>query len=121
MKLKPSDFTHAVFHMPNAKFPKRVAKMLGFTEEQLAAGLIVPGVGNTYAACSMMGLAAVLDVAKRGERILAASFGSGAGSDAFSIMVDKESGGIAGVDGMINPKRPVMVSYSQYARMRGMI
>lgn len=119
--LKPADFDHAVFHMPNAKFPKRVAKMLGFTEKQIEGGLIVPSIGNTYAACSLMGLARVLDIAKKGERILMASFGSGAGSDAFSIIVDKESGGTAGTGRLIDPEMPIMVSYSQYARMRGKI
>lgn len=34
-KMKPCDFDYAVFHMPNAKFPKEAAKRLGFSVRQL--------------------------------------------------------------------------------------
>jgi hydroxymethylglutaryl-CoA synthase len=81
--IKPSNIDHCVFHMPNGKFPREVAKRLGFSEEQLAPSLTVDHIGNPYSASSMMGLAAVLDIAKPNQKIFMVSYGSGAGSDAF--------------------------------------
>jgi len=82
-KTKPDDFDFVVFHQPNGKFPMRVGKMLGFSKEKIETGWLVPTLGNTYSGSSPLGLTAVLDVAKPGNKILMVSYGSGAGSDAF--------------------------------------
>jgi hydroxymethylglutaryl-CoA synthase len=87
MGTTPADYAYAVFHQPNTKFPQRAAQMLGFTPEQIKTGLLVPEIGNTYAGSSLIGLTAILDDAKPGDRIFMVSFGSGAGSDAFSLRV----------------------------------
>ncbi len=81
--LEPPDFRFAVFHMPNGKFPLSAGKTLGFTMDQMKPGWIVPQMGNTYSGSSPTGLAAALDEADPGDRILITSFGSGAGSDSF--------------------------------------
>jgi hydroxymethylglutaryl-CoA synthase len=81
--IKPSDCTHCVFHMPNAKFPRDVARRLGFTSEQLAPSLTIDAIGNPYSASAMLGFASTLDQAKPGDTIFMVSYGSGAGSDAF--------------------------------------
>jgi hydroxymethylglutaryl-CoA synthase len=83
----PEDYAAAVFHQPNPKFPERAARRLGFKPEQTRTGLLCPMVGNTYAGSSLLGLTAVLDEAKPGDRLLLISFGSGAGSDAVSLRV----------------------------------
>lgn len=82
-----ADYTWAVFHQPNAKFPQRVAKQLGFSAEQIEPGLLSPRIGNTYSGSCMIGLTGILDVARPGDRILMVSYGSGAGSDAFDLEV----------------------------------
>jgi hydroxymethylglutaryl-CoA synthase len=86
MGRRPLDYRYAVFHQPNVKFPQKVAHALGFTDEQLATGMLVKHIGNTYAGSSLLGLTAILDEAAPGDCILLVSFGSGAGSDAFSLV-----------------------------------
>jgi hydroxymethylglutaryl-CoA synthase len=84
---EPGDYTYAVFHQPNSKFPQTVGNKLGFTPAQIAPGLLVNEIGNTYAGSSLIGLTAVLDIAQPGDRVLLTSYGSGAGSDALSLCV----------------------------------
>lgn len=81
--MKASDFAFAVFHMPNGKFPLKAGNTLGFTNAQMEQGWVVNLMGNTYSGSSPTGLAAILDVAKPGDKIFMVSFGSGAGSDGF--------------------------------------
>jgi hydroxymethylglutaryl-CoA synthase len=120
----PKDYTHAVFHQPNGKFPTRVAKQLGFTDEQVRTGLLVPQIGNTYSGAVPLGLASVLDEAKAGDRIFAVAYGSGAGSDAFDITVTDEMTKYRRdlaptlVELMANPK---FVNYAIYAKFKGKI
>ncbi|HEX9373882.1 MAG TPA: hydroxymethylglutaryl-CoA synthase [Roseiflexaceae bacterium] len=84
---KASDYTYAVFHQPNARFPQTVGKQLGFTPQQLAPGWLSPKIGNTYSAAALLGLCAILDVAQPGETIFVTSYGSGSGSDAYALRV----------------------------------
>ncbi len=116
----PHDYAHAVFHQPNPKFPTRALEELGFAPEQWKAGLLVPEIGNTYAGSAMIGLTAVLDVAKPGDRILAVSYGSGAGSDAFDLLVterivEAQQAAPATRDYI---RRRVEIDYAQYVRLR---
>jgi hydroxymethylglutaryl-CoA synthase len=117
----PQDYRYAVFHQPNTKFPQRVAEMLGFKKEQIATGLLVPVIGNTYAGAAIIGLTAILDVAEPGDRIFMVSFGSGAGSDAFVITVTEAI--LERRDRAPHTQdyiaRRTQIDYATYARYRG--
>ena len=124
MGTKPEDYDYAVFHQPNGKFPTRVAAQLGFTNEQIAQGLLTPEIGNTYSGAVPLGLASVLDVAKPGDRIFVTSYGSGAGSDAFDITVTdniktyKRENAQTVAQRMANT---VELDYARYAMFKGKI
>lgn len=118
---KPKDFTYAVFHMPNGKFPMKAGTTLGFTKEQIKEGWLVPIMGNTYSGSSPMGLTAILDVAKPDDLILLVSFGSGAGSDAFIFRVTKRIQEVQDkaprTRDMLNANK-IYLNYAQYAKYR---
>jgi hydroxymethylglutaryl-CoA synthase len=121
--LKPSDFKYAIFHQPNGRFPLRVGKRLGFSTDQIKPGLLTPMIGNSYNASALIGLARVLDIAEPGDRILLAPFGSGAGSDAYSIIVtdrvvEKRDKALK-VDDYLARKH--YIDYAQYTKYRGLI
>jgi len=120
---KPSDFRWAVFHQPNGKFPMRAGKKLGFKEEQMKQGWLVPKLGNTYSGASPLGLTAVLDVARPGDRIFMVSYGSGAGSDGFVFTVKDR---ITEIQDKAPKTRDQLdkakyLEYGAYAKFRGKI
>ncbi len=90
LRLKPSDIDYFVCHQPNPRWPVKVAKSLGFKPEQYMPGLQICKFGNTYSGSSPIGLASILDIAKPEERVMVVSYGSGAGSDAYSFIVTSQ-------------------------------
>jgi hydroxymethylglutaryl-CoA synthase len=120
MDLATGDFDYAVFHQPNGKFPRTAAKNLGFTKDQIKDGILVERIGNTYSGSSLLGLAKVLDTAKPGDRILLTAFGSGAGSDSFSILVsdgiEDRRGRCPDVEYYIHEQK--YVDYGTYVKLR---
>ena len=121
-KMKPSDFNYCVFHMPNGKFPKDVSKRLGFTKEQLIDSLVVNKIGNSYSASTLIGLSHVLEIAKPNQYIFVASYGSGAGSDAFVIKTTKNIVKMKfgrTVKDLIENRN--QISYVKYLKARGII
>ena len=119
----PGDYAHAVFHQPVPRFVEKAAAELGFTPEQVRHGLLAPRIGNAYAGSSLLGLAAVLDVARPGERVFFCSYGSGAGSDAFSLRVTERIAARrhgARVHDYIERRTP-LEGYGAYLRLRGKV
>jgi len=120
---KPSDYDYVTFHQPNTKFPLSVAKMLGFSNEQVELSLLCRDIGNAYSASSMLGLTQILNHAKSGERIFMTSYGSGAGSDSFSFIVTDEIEQVKtypyNVDYYL--KNTEFIDYGIYARYKGIL
>lgn len=119
----PADIAHAVFHQPNVRFPQQAGRALGLTREQLALGLLSPEIGNAYAGSSLLGLSAILDGAKAEQRVLQVSFGSGAGSDAFSWLTTPRLPERSGLAPRTRDyvRRQRAVDYGTYLRYRGQI
>jgi len=116
--MKPSDFDYCVFHMPNGKFPRNVAKKLGFTDAQLKPSLTVDAIGNPYTAAALIGLAAVLDIAKPNQKIFFVSYGSGAGSDGFIFETTRHIAKKVTDGKSLNEllKQKITISYLEYLR-----
>lgn len=113
-KIAMSDVDHVIFHMPNGKFPSRIAKEFGISKRQMEKGFVVPTIGNTYSACSLIGLVSVLQQAKKGERIMIVSYGSGSGCDVFVLTMLKD-----GILPAYQNELPMYLSYSQYLEHTG--
>jgi len=116
-----SDFDEIIFHMPNLKFPLRLAQRLGIKERQIEKGLIVKQIGNPYSASSLLGLCQVLDKVKKGKKILLAAYGSGAGADIFSMrtrsqLLKRRKSGIKLAHFLEQREE---IDYSQYLRKVG--
>ena len=122
--LKPTDFAYAVFHQPNGKFPMRAAEMLGFKKPQYETGWLTPWLGNTYSGASPMGLTAILDVAKPGDKIFMVSYGSGSGSDGFVFTATDDIKGKPDMAPKTHQQlheNKVYLDYGTYAKFRGKI
>jgi hydroxymethylglutaryl-CoA synthase len=121
MGTSATDYTYVVCHQPNVKFPQRAAETLGFKEPQYKTGLLAGVVGNVYSGSCMLGLTAILDIAKPGDRILMISYGSGAGSDAFDMVVTDKIIDVQNrapkTQDYIN--RRTAIDYATYCRYRG--
>ena len=122
--MSAKDFTYAVFHQPNGKFPDRAGKMLGFSREQTGPGWLSPTLGDTYSGASPLGLTASLDVAKKGDKILMVSYGSGAGSDGFILEVTsriEEVRDLAPKTRTQLEENKTYIDYGTYVKYRGKI
>lgn len=84
---KAEDFAYAVFQQYDGRSPYDVGRKLGFKDSQISPSMVVTKIGDAGCASPLIGLCAVLDLVKPGDRILVASYGSGAGSDAVSFLV----------------------------------
>jgi len=120
-RLTAKDIDFFVPHQPNGKFPLRAGKILGFEKKKIEPGWLVPHLGNTYSGASPIGLTAVLDIAKPGDRILMVSYGSGSGSDAFIMNVTDRIDEVRKLAECTRPQldnNKIYLDYGTYAKFR---
>jgi hydroxymethylglutaryl-CoA synthase len=118
--LAPKDITRIVFYAPDARTHAALAKTMGFDPKTQAQDTLFASIGNTGAPAALLMLAAALEEAKPGDKILFAAYGEGA--DAFLLTATEnitKAPGRTRINGMIARKSPV--AYERYATWRGLI
>jgi 2-acetylphloroglucinol acetyltransferase len=87
LETRAEDYDYVVFQQNVTSTPHALGKQLGFRIEQIEPAIYAGDVGDTGAASPLLGLITVLDQARPGQKILMASYGFGAGSDAVAFTV----------------------------------
>jgi hydroxymethylglutaryl-CoA synthase len=116
---KPRDFSRVVYYASDVREHADLAKKIGFEKNQIQEPLF-PQIGNTGTAASLIMLAAALEEARSGERILFAAYGDGC--DAFVFRVTKNIERIrtqSGVKSRLANKVPL--DYGKYLNWRNLV
>ena len=120
--LTPKDIQYVVCHSPNAQFPQRAAMEAGFDKKQIEPSLVAVKIGNLYSGSCPTSLAAVLDIAEPGEKILMTTYGSGAGSDTYIFTVTpkilEKRNRLVPVKAQIENPHREYVDYAFYRKMK---
>ena len=116
--IAPADVSRAALYAPDARRHARLARQLGFTDQQIAASMF-GAVGNTGAAFAPMLLASALETASPDELILAISYGDGSDVLGFRTTdaIATAQRPAMGVAGWVEAKQ-TLDSYETYARWR---
>ncbi|MFP6623606.1 MAG: zinc ribbon domain-containing protein [Myxococcota bacterium] len=116
---KLEDFTKLALYAPDARSHRTVARAIGASPEQLQ-GPLFGRLGNTGAAFAPMQLAAALETASSGARLLVASYGDGAEALAFRVTDQLEKlDSRRGVGWHLERRRPA-TSYDGYLKARSL-
>ena len=116
---KPEEYNHVVIQQPDARVPGSVGSKLKFSEAQLSSALTANVLGDLGAASTLVSLAAALDNAKVGDKIMVISYGSGAGSDAISLKVVGDRKPVNGFKQEVERKE--YIDYIKYLKLKGAI
>lgn len=117
--LKPTDFSTIVFYAPDIKSHAGLAKSLGFDKNQVQDSFFSE-IGNTGSPAAFIMLAAALEKASAGERILFVTYGDGA--DAFVLRVTDAIAKVKGAPSIEEKlKDTIPITYGRYAQWRGLV
>ncbi|UCE91492.1 MAG: hydroxymethylglutaryl-CoA synthase [Methanobacteriota archaeon] len=119
LSVGPEDYAYVAIQQPDVRTPGAIAKKLGFSDSQLAGAMVATELGDLGSASVPISLAASIDRAERGDRILAISYGSGAASDAMSFKVVGDRRSVPSVEADVARKE--YIDYIQYLKLKGAI
>ena len=111
-----ADISTAAVYGPDIRNHTALMRGLGFDPKTQVAGHLIDVIGNTGAAHTLLMLAAVLEKAEAGQKVLAASYGDGA--DAFLLDVKERPKVNKGVAGHLADRRD-LTSYDRFLAYRG--
>jgi len=119
--LKAADFARIVIACPVAAAVQGIARALGAKPEQIQDNLMA-NVGDTGAAMSLMMLAAALEEAKPGDKIMVLSWGNGSDALYFEVTdkIEKVKAGKKGVKGHLSIKSD-LTPYGKYLIYKNII
>ena len=119
--LKAADFQYLFIQGHDVSEPGRVLKSIGFEKESLLTNTLNL-IGDSAAASVLTGLVGILDIANPGERILCASYGPGAGCDAFSVLVKEKQNILENVPILTTYlENKQYIDYNQYLKFKELI
>jgi len=120
-KLSPKDFAQLIVYANTARRQTEMCKNLSFDDKTQMAPAFFGTVGDTGTALVPMMLAALLEKAKAGQKVLVVSYGQG--SDAMIITATKDGAKPAGTHGMSGymASKRLLPSYLTYLRWRNLV
>lgn len=119
--LEPKDFSKLVLYAPNARSHGDVARRLGFDPRTQLQDPLFDPVGNTGSASVLMQLAAALETAKPGDKILVVGYGDGC--DVFAWQITDAIEKLKprrGIKGYLRSKK-MLPSYHAFLNLRQLI
>jgi hydroxymethylglutaryl-CoA synthase len=116
----PRDFAKAILYGPDARSHASAARALSFDVKTQVQDALFGKVGNTGCAFAPMLLAAALEDAKPGSKLLLANYGDGA--EAFALSVSEHIAGLRSRRGMTwhLQRRAELNDYDKYLNFRNL-
>jgi 3-hydroxy-3-methylglutaryl CoA synthase len=115
-KLKPADVSRVFLQAPDPKAAQRLGRGLGFTDAQMGALGLAAEIGDAGCAAPLLGLLKGLEGSRTGDRLVAASYAPGGGSDALLFRVEAPPKGP-----LLDAGRTRPIDGPTYLRWRGVI
>ena len=118
--LQPADYSKIVLYGHEEKNRQALAAKLGFQPEQVQPSLFGQ-IGNTGNAAAGIMLAAALDTAKPGDKILFVTYGEGCDAMSFTVTQKAQTYRAANTVEQLLAHKDNTLAYGKYLKWKGML